>query len=123
MVWEALPPSWVTLNIDGASKGNSGPAGGGGGVIRGHRGEWICGFVENMGICTSTKAELKAVLRGLLIAKERSLTKVLVRLDSLWVTNMLRNEVPCNTEHAPLIAQCRRLTNMPDWEVSISHCY
>ena len=69
MVWEAPPPSWATLNTDGASKGNPGPAGGG--VIRGHRGEWICGFVENMGICTSTKAKLKAVLRGLLIAKEK----------------------------------------------------
>jgi len=66
--WSAPPPGWVLVNTDGASKGNPGPAGGSG-VIRGERGEWIVGFMEKMGVCTSTKAELKAVYRELRLAK------------------------------------------------------
>ena len=75
--WKALPPSWVVLNADGVAKGNPGPTGGGG-VLRGHRGEWILGFAENMGISTSMKAELKALLRGLKLATEKGVQK-------LWV--------------------------------------
>uniref|UniRef100_A0A7C8ZGN9 RNase H type-1 domain-containing protein n=1 Tax=Opuntia streptacantha TaxID=393608 RepID=A0A7C8ZGN9_OPUST len=64
-----VPPSegWVALNTDGAARGNPGPAGAGG-VIRGERGEWIAGFSEHLGRCSSLKAELRAVLRGLRLA-------------------------------------------------------
>jgi len=44
-----LPAGWKVLNTDGAAKGNPGIAGGGG-VLRGDQGEWICGFGESMGI-------------------------------------------------------------------------
>lgn len=59
----------MTLNIDGAAKGNPGEAGAGG-LIRGHRGEVHKVFALNCGICTSTKAELMAVLKGLLVTWE-----------------------------------------------------
>jgi len=48
---------WVLINMDGASKGNPGVLAEGG-VIRGDRKEWIRGFSENFGTCTSVKAEL-----------------------------------------------------------------
>lgn len=120
--WEASPPRWVILNTDGASKGNPGPAREGG-VIRDHQGHSVCGFIENMGCCTSTKAELKAMLRGLRIAKEKRLTKVLVRIDSQLVVNMLKSNSARNTEHTPIIAYCRYLIKQQDWEVIIGHCY
>ncbi|CAL1407011.1 unnamed protein product [Linum trigynum] len=52
--WENIgwsPPleGWVTLNVDGASNGNPGPAGAGG-VIRGSTGLWVGGFVANIGV-------------------------------------------------------------------------
>jgi len=73
--WEAPTLGWTILNTDGASKVNPGLSGGGG-VLQGHRGEWICSFIENMGVCTSMKAELKAVFRVLKIAKERNIEKL-----------------------------------------------
>jgi len=120
--WEAPPPGWMILNIDGASKGNPGPAWEGG-VTCDHQGHWVCGFIENMGCCTSTKAELKAILRGLRIAKEKRLTKILVRIDLQLAVNMLNSNSPRNTEHAPIIAHCRYLIKQQDWEVIIDHCY
>lgn len=68
--WSPQPDGWILLNTDGAAKGNPGPAGGGG-VFRDTRGNWICGFAEGMGRCTSVRAELKAILRGLQVARDQ----------------------------------------------------
>ena len=70
--WEAPLEGWVLLNIDGALKGNPG-TGAGGGIIRGHQEEWIKGFVENFGQCTSVKAKLRATLCGLKLARDLGL--------------------------------------------------
>ena len=79
--WESGSEGWITLNTDGAAKGNPGPAGAGG-VLRGDQGEWIAGFSENLGYCSSVKAELRAVWRGLSLAKEMQARKVWLQLDS-----------------------------------------
>lgn len=60
VLWSPPPPGRVLLNTDDAAKGNPGPAGGGG-VFRGARGEWLGGFSEKLGCCTSVKAKIKAV--------------------------------------------------------------
>jgi len=78
----------VVLNTDGASKGNPGKAGGGG-VIRGNTGEWIRGFGESMGSCTVMKAEIKAVLRGLKIAKSLDIQQLRVQVDSSTLVRLL----------------------------------
>lgn len=57
------------LNVDGASRGNPGDAGGGV-VVRDHASKWVRGFSGNFGICSSVKAELLALLYGLRFPKE-----------------------------------------------------
>ena len=57
--WCAPVEGWVKLNVDGASKGNPGIAGGG--VLRDHYGNWIQGFACNLGWCSSVKAEFLAL--------------------------------------------------------------
>jgi len=85
--WDPPPEGWVLLNTDGASKGNPGVVVGG--VIRGDRGEWIQGFSENFGVCTSMKAELKAVLCGLCMARELGRKKIWLQADSMVIVGML----------------------------------
>ena len=80
---ERPPSGWVLLNTDGASKGNSGTAASGV-VVRGDRGEWVEGFCENFGICTSVKA-LKAVLWGLKMVHSLGLKKAWVQVDSMII--------------------------------------
>ena len=108
----APPYNWVPLNTDGAAKGNPGSAGGGG-VFRSHRGEWLGGFAENIGCCTSTKAELKAVLRGLKLARTLGFTKLWVNLDSSCVVGFIRGAFNLPIEHWNLIKQCRELIADP----------
>ena len=59
--WERPRGGWMILNTDGSAKGNVGPAGAGG-VLRNDRGEWVFGFSEYLGHCSSMTAELKALL-------------------------------------------------------------
>lgn len=72
-----IPPlvGWVRLNTSVASKRNPGRAGCGG-VIRGHEGEIFDMFASNCGTCSSTRAELWGVLRGLAMAWNAGFYKV-----------------------------------------------
>jgi len=65
----------MVLNMDGAAKGNPGQASVGG-VLRGDKGDWVIGFLENLGHCSSTKAEIRAVFRGLKLAQEAHAQKL-----------------------------------------------
>ena len=46
--WNKPPPGWYKLNIDGASLGNPGRAGGGG-LIRDNLRNWFKGFSRSIG--------------------------------------------------------------------------
>ena len=92
-------------------------------MFRRHGGEWLGGFAENMGCCTSTKAKLKAVLRGLKLARTLGFTKLWVNLDSSCVVGFIRGAFNLPIEHWNLIKQCRELIADSSWEVHISHCF
>lgn len=81
-------------STDDASNGNPSPAGGGG-VLRGHQhqGDWQCSLGEEMGYYTSMKAELKAVCRGLHLAKSMNIPKIWIQLDSLLVFGTLKGSI------------------------------
>ena len=120
--WEPPPADWVTLNMDGASRQNPDLAGCGG-VFRGGKGEWLGGFAEKLGICSSVRAELRAVLRRLLLARDKGFKKIIIFVDSIMVMGMLKGDMDCNARHHTIIQCCKSLMEANDWEVRISHCY
>lgn len=91
--WPYPREGWVRLNTDDASKGNPGSAGAGG-LIRGHRGELFEMFASNCGVCSCTKAELWAVLRGLAIAWNGGHKRVQLTVDSEVVVRLLVEDAP-----------------------------
>ena len=101
------------MNVGEAAKANPGPAGGGG-VIRGHLGNWILGFAANFGTCSSRKAELLALLKGLRLARQRgsqvAIRKVLEPLKDGQI-------------HHQIIKECQQLIRLQDWVVKITHCF
>ena len=120
--WRHPAVGWVKLNTDGAAKGNPGAAGGGG-LIRGHRGELFEVFTINCGSCTCTRAELLAVLRGLVVAWEGDHRKVHVELDSEVVVRMLVEDPPASSPFIQIIRKCHAFIKRDGWEVKITHCY
>ena len=96
--WEPTLVGWIALNMDGASRRNPGVSGGGG-IFRGWHGECLGGFAERMGVYYSARAELRAVLRGLLVAKEKDFKKLLVNVDSMLVVGMLKGSLLCYARH------------------------
>jgi len=120
--WELPPRGWWVLNTDGAVKGALGPAGAGG-VLRDDKGEWILGFSEYLGHCSTLTAELKAVVRGLKIAKELGAQKLWVRTDSKILWGMLIGQAHHHPELHFLGQTCRRLLYANGWDVEITHCF
>lgn len=55
--WTKPEEGWVTVNTDGASRGNPGLATAGG-ALRNETGEWLGGFALNIGYCSAPLAEL-----------------------------------------------------------------
>lgn len=59
--WVRPKEGWVKLNVDGCSKGNHGPSGGGC-VLRNGKGVLIWAQAEFYGVQTNMVAEAKALL-------------------------------------------------------------
>lgn len=68
---------WYKLNSDWASLGNPGKAGGGG-LIRDSQGSWVKGYMRNIGVATSVKAEFWALRDGLLLASQMGIAQLVV---------------------------------------------
>lgn len=120
--WTYPREGWVKLNNDGATKGNPGPAGGGG-LIRGHRGEFVVAYAMSCGRCMCTKAELNAVVRGLLVAWHEGFKKVQISIDSTVVVRALTGEFSGHSPYVHIVRRCKELMKREGWVVSISHCY
>ena len=102
-----LPPTenWVKLNVDGASRGNPRYAGGGG-VFRDYHGKWIGGFSCNLNWCSSMKAELLALLKGLRLAWEGQFSRLEVNMDSQAVVNLIQGPCMNNQAFHFIIKEC-----------------
>jgi len=87
----------ITLNTDGGSRGNPGPAAIGA-VISNESGEILKKYGETIGIATNNDAEYKALILGLqksklLFGKEKAKNLVIeCRLDSELVVKQLNHE-------------------------------
>lgn len=110
--WEAPPHGWIKLNIDKASKGNPDSAGARG-ILRNAAGGFVKAFTFKCGYCTSVRAEMFAVLRGLLMARNVQISSLVLEVDSEVVLNSLREEPESFNLNYYLILQCKDLLFSP----------
>lgn len=106
----------MTAFVDGASRGNPGPAGFGA-ILRTDRGDIIelCGY---LGTTTNNVAEYTGLIEALLMAKEEGATEVDVVSDSLLLVNQMLgkyrvkhpNLIPLYGKARQLAAEFRRFT-------------
>ncbi|CAL1382373.1 unnamed protein product [Linum trigynum] len=91
LAWTPPPQDWVCVNTDGSVK-QPGSEAAGGGIIRDWTGKCMGAFVENLGVCTITRAEIMAAIRGLQMAWKNGHRRVLLQLDSTTAINMLTSQ-------------------------------
>ncbi|KAL4275519.1 Putative ribonuclease H protein [Arachis hypogaea] len=65
--WKAPPIGWTKLNTDGLVEEEEGKADYGG-IIRTYKGEWIGGFLANLGRYSVYQSKVRAILHGLTTA-------------------------------------------------------
>ncbi|MQM00085.1 hypothetical protein Taro_032814, partial [Colocasia esculenta] len=85
------------LNVDGASKGNPGPCGGGG-IVRTTNGTVLFTFAHFYGAGTNLLAECRAMCDGVQMALEKGVPITLISTDSLVLVNSLRSGTPPSWE-------------------------
>ena len=114
------PGSRVTVNCDGAARGNPGPAGAGA-VVVAEDGAVLAEVAEGLGETTNNVAEYTAVIRGLEEAQRLGAREVLLRSDSQLLINQLTGRYRVKAPHLqPLHRQVRDLIRSFD-RVDLEH--
>lgn len=117
--WTPPPLGWIKLNTDGVSKGNPGPASGGG-LFRDPSGTFLSAFIFTCGSCNAQTSELWAVLHGLRMAKRLGFQKIIIEVDSTVVYECLqKREKEIHVDYN-LITSCRNMLDEADWDTEMN---
>ncbi|KAJ1424210.1 Ribonuclease H domain [Sesbania bispinosa] len=95
--WTCPPKGFYKLNIDGYVGNNSSTASCEG-LLRDDNGDFVEGFVCNLGISSTLQAELWGILHGLKMAEKKRIVNLIVNTDSKTSVQLINNRVP-NTHH------------------------
>ena len=88
--WGKPNQGWVKLNVDEASKHNLGRASVGR-LIRNEYGQWIVGFITNLGHASNVAAGLWAIHMGLRSAWNSGYRKIVIESKSKVVVSLLES--------------------------------
>ena len=89
--WMSPSWPWCKLNTDGSCK-NTWEAGARG-VIRDSVGHWVSGFCMRIRYNSVLMAELWGLYQGLILAWDVGIKRLLVKVDSLCITQMISKQV------------------------------
>ncbi|ESQ55854.1 hypothetical protein EUTSA_v10027437mg, partial [Eutrema salsugineum] len=95
----------VTIEFDGASKGNPGKAGAGA-VLRAPDKSVLCYLREGVGTASNNVAEYRALNLGLKCALEKGFTNVRVQGDSMLVCKQVQDA--WETKHPKMAELCNQ---------------
>ncbi|CAN0825634.1 Putative ribonuclease H protein At1g65750 [Linum grandiflorum] len=119
--WTARHDVEVIINTDGSVLQPSGKAAGGG-LIRDTLGICRAAFAANFGVCSITRAELRAALHGLRLAWDMGFRSVNLQVDSAVVVSYLQSTSVGDLRHQSCIEDIKQLLAR-NWRVVVSHTY
>ncbi|KAL6540841.1 hypothetical protein OROMI_024724 [Orobanche minor] len=110
--WSKPPDTWAKLNVDGSCRPmeNLGAIGC---VLRDDKGAWMWGFSSKLIAPTINETELGSLVKGLELAWERRIPKLIVELDSEIVFGWASHLDHPPDELIPLVDCCKELLHMP----------
>ncbi|CAN0876644.1 Putative ribonuclease H protein At1g65750, partial [Linum grandiflorum] len=93
-----------------------------GGVIRTDTGHFVKAFAANLGSCSITRAEMRAIVNGLQLAWTLGIRRIQVQSDSMAAIAILTKVSELDHQHTALVLRFKKLCNR-QWEVHLSHIY
>ncbi|QDU71888.1 ribonuclease HI family protein [Mucisphaera calidilacus] len=108
----------ATLQTDGGSRGNPGPAGAGI-VLTDPDSTPLAELGIYLGRCTNNVAEYRGLLRGLEVAAEMGITDLTIRIDSELIVKQIRREYRVKSpDLKPLYEQAiEKLETFASWDI------
>ncbi|CAN1815055.1 Putative ribonuclease H protein At1g65750 [Linum perenne] len=119
IAWRPGDEGWTTLNTDGSRHNHLGSTAIGG-LIKDDRGNFAQAFSANVGNCSITRAEMKAVVEGLKLAWSVGIRKLEVQSDSRVALTLLLDSAQTTHQHMAFVAEFQELCSR-EWSISFSH--
>ncbi|CAN1801051.1 Putative ribonuclease H protein At1g65750 [Linum perenne] len=118
--------SWKTIQLgreapDGSRLAHTGSTAIGG-LIRDERGVLAQAFCANIGNCSITRAELKAIVEGMKVAWSLGIRKLSIQSDSRAAIEILMSDSRSSHQHRALVEEFHNL-RLRNWEISLLHVY
>ncbi|CAL8155262.1 unnamed protein product [Prunus armeniaca] len=122
LAWVPPEVGVVKLNIDGSRRGVTGAIGARK-VLKDHLGQWIGGFVVNLGRGEVIEAELWGMFFGLNLAVKKKVDDIVIEMDFDTAVLLIQRKVS-NACHpnAGLVSSCKRLMNLFR-RIKLQHIY
>ncbi|XP_020206711.1 uncharacterized protein LOC109791774 [Cajanus cajan] len=111
----------VSVHVDGSSLGNPGPTSFGG-LVRNSDGKWLWGFKGDIGMDTSLKAELLAILHDLQLCWTRRYLSILLVSDSKMALELVKQPIQYSHGYAGVLCHIKELMAKP-WTLSLIHSW
>ncbi|CAN0857262.1 Putative ribonuclease H protein At1g65750 [Linum grandiflorum] len=100
--WRPSDEGWFTLSTDESFRSPTKLAAAGG-VIRTDTGRFVKAFTVNLGSCSITRAELRAIADGLQLAWTLGIRRIQVQSDSMAAIAILAKDSELGHQHATLV--------------------
>ena len=94
----------------------------GGGLIRDSQGNWVKGYMRNIGVATSVTVGCWALRDGLLLASQLGIAQLVVELDARVVVGLFVSNNSSNKHYSPLLNDCRSLLTR-FLQIRVNHVY
>lgn len=115
--WQRPDEGWFKLNADGASTGNLSPSGIDG-LIQNWDAEVIEAFHQSIGLQTNLVAELWALVRGLELVAEKSITKLWIEVDSITLIQLINVPRMVNWQIRGLLLRAKAILRIMEFKIT-----
>ncbi|CAN0918178.1 Putative ribonuclease H protein At1g65750, partial [Linum grandiflorum] len=114
--WRPSDEGWFTLSTDGSRRSPHQTC------SCGDTGRFVKAFAANLGSCSITRAEMRAIVDGLQLAWTLGIRRIQVQSDSMAAIAIFAKDSDLGHQHAALALQFKELCSR-HWEVHLSHIY
>ncbi|EEF27126.1 conserved hypothetical protein, partial [Ricinus communis] len=91
-----------------------------GGLIRDHNGDWIRGFMANLGVYSVMFAELQGIYHGLCLAWSKGIKKVVLEAYNLSIKMVLNRAKDGCIQNIALVKEIRKMITR-EWQIQVTH--